>query len=111
MSKVESRECPQCGAPIEKASSSCKYCGAEVAVEAQQPAAQYAPPQQQQYVPPQQQQYAAPPQPQYVPVANPSNKSKTTAGLLAIFLGAFGIHKFYLGRTGMGILYLLFCWT
>lgn len=40
-----------------------------------------------------------------------SSKSKTTAGLLAIFLGALGAHKFYLGKTGMGILYLVFCWT
>lgn len=38
-------------------------------------------------------------------------KSKVVAGVLAIFLGSFGIHKFYLGKTGMGILYLLFCWT
>jgi TM2 domain-containing membrane protein YozV len=33
------------------------------------------------------------------------------AGLFGIFLGGFGVHKFYLGRVGMGILYLLFCWT
>lgn len=38
-------------------------------------------------------------------------KSKTTAGVLAILLGGFGIHKFYLGRWGWGIVYLLFCWT
>lgn len=38
-------------------------------------------------------------------------KSKSTAGILAILLGGFGIHKFYLGKSGMGILYLLFCWT
>jgi len=30
---------------------------------------------------------------------------------LAIFLGGLGIHKFYLGQTGQGLLYLLFCWT
>lgn len=38
-------------------------------------------------------------------------KNKTTAGLLGIFLGSFGVHKFYLGQTGLGILYLVFCWT
>jgi TM2 domain-containing membrane protein YozV len=31
--------------------------------------------------------------------------------LLALFLGGFGIHHFYLGRVGLGILYLCFCWT
>jgi len=31
--------------------------------------------------------------------------------LLALFLGGLGAHKFYSGRTGMGILYLVFCWT
>jgi TM2 domain-containing membrane protein YozV len=31
--------------------------------------------------------------------------------LLALFLGTFGIHHFYLRRTGLGILYLCFCWT
>jgi TM2 domain-containing membrane protein YozV len=31
--------------------------------------------------------------------------------LLALFLGAFGIHHFYLRRTGLGIVYLIFCWT
>ena len=34
-------------------------------------------------------------------------KDKTAAGLLAIFLGSFGIHKFYLGYTGPGLVYLL----
>lgn len=38
-------------------------------------------------------------------------KDKTTAGILAILLGGFGAHKFYLGKSGMGILYLVFCWT
>ena len=30
-------------------------------------------------------------------------KSKMTAGLLGIFLGAFGVHRFYLGFTGLGV--------
>ena len=37
-----------------------------------------------------------------------SKKSKTLAAILALFLGGpIGIHKFYLGKTGMGLLYLL----
>lgn len=31
--------------------------------------------------------------------------------LLALFLGTFGIHHFYLRRTGLGILYLVFFWS
>lgn len=38
-------------------------------------------------------------------------KNKVTAALLAFFLGGFGVHRFYLGQVGKGILYLLFCWT
>jgi TM2 domain-containing membrane protein YozV len=40
-----------------------------------------------------------------------SKKSQTVAGLLAIFVGGLGIHKFYIGKTFSGFLYLLFCWT
>ena len=38
-------------------------------------------------------------------------RNKTTAALLALFVGWLGIHKFYLGEMGKGIVYLLFCWT
>lgn len=38
-------------------------------------------------------------------------KSRVAAGVLAILLGDLGIHKFYMGKIGMGILYLLFSWT
>ncbi|RYE55963.1 MAG: TM2 domain-containing protein [Hyphomicrobiales bacterium] len=38
-------------------------------------------------------------------------KSRGLAIVLALFLGGLGIHKFYLGRAGWGILYLVFCWT
>lgn len=41
----------------------------------------------------------------------PNGKSKLAAVLFAFFLGSFGFHKFYLGRIGAGVLYLLFCWT
>ncbi len=40
-----------------------------------------------------------------------SGKSRLAASLLAIFLGSFGIHKFYLGDTTLGIVYLVFFWT
>jgi len=43
--------------------------------------------------------------------ANPnvqtSPKSKMAAGLLGIFLGAWGIHNFYLGYTGKGVAQLV----
>ena len=38
-------------------------------------------------------------------------KNKTTATIICFFLGGFGIHRFYLGQTGLGFLYLIFCWT
>lgn len=37
-------------------------------------------------------------------------KSKLAAGLLAIFLGGFGVHRFYLGQW-WGLFYLLLFWT
>ena len=40
----------------------------------------------------------------YAPVK--SQKSKTTAGLLCFFLGELGIHRFYVGKVGTGILWL-----
>lgn len=38
-------------------------------------------------------------------------KSKFTTAIFALFLGGLGIHRFYLGQNGKGILYLIFCWT
>lgn len=36
---------------------------------------------------------------------------KVTYCLLAFFLGTFGVHSFYSGHTGTGILCILFSWT
>lgn len=36
---------------------------------------------------------------------------KVVAGVLALLLGGIGIHKFYLGRTIQGVLFLIFSWT
>lgn len=97
--------CPQCGAPVSGNAAKCEYCGGTLAgvpqvdpsvVPHSRPAVVY----------------------QQVPVVpyngiNPTwpVKSKTVAGILALFLGGLGIHKFYLGKTGEGILMLLFSWT
>lgn len=38
-------------------------------------------------------------------------KNRLTASLLALFLGGFGVHHFYLGNIPRAVVYLLFCWT
>ena len=44
--------------------------------------------------------------PQYQPQAG-MQKSRVAAGILAILLGTYGIHSFYLGNTSRGLLQLL----
>ena len=41
----------------------------------------------------------------------PKRKNSAVGILMAVFLGDFGGHRFYIGQTGLGVLYLLFCWT
>ena len=36
-----------------------------------------------------------------------SNKSRLAATLLCLFVGIFGVHRFYVGKIGTGILLLL----
>jgi hypothetical protein len=40
-----------------------------------------------------------------------AEKSRIGAACLALILGGFGAHKFYLGEVGLGLLYLFFSWT
>lgn len=47
----------------------------------------------------------------YVYANNTKAVNKVVYCLLAFFLGNIGVHKFYAGKIGSGILYILFCWT
>lgn len=49
--------------------------------------------------------------PQGVAGAQAGGKSRIAAAVLALLLGGVGIHKFYTGAWGWGIVYIVFCWT
>ena len=76
----------------------------------QAPQQQY---QQQYQQAPQQPPYQQAPQQVNVTIEQPKGKSvsKIAYVLLALFLGGLGIHNFYAGKTLLGIIYLVFCWT
>ena len=87
-------QCPECSESISNQSASCNNCGL--------PIANISP-------------FKAVPPPlptnNYTTIVHVNRKSKGVAVLLALFLGGFGIHKFYLNQIFWGILYLVFCWT
>ena len=96
-------QCPECGKQYstqEKVNRvKCPYCGAETNVS-------YSEQEQDrwQQFNSQQHQYDA-----IDSVFNngPSGKSRGVAGLLALFLGAFGMHYFYINKTNAGIIFLV----
>ena len=40
-----------------------------------------------------------------------TQRDELTGVLLAVLLGSFGAHHFYLRRNALGVLYFLLCWT
>ena len=76
--------CNNCGTAIPEGASKCEKCGTPVVVDNKVVGhVQY-------------------PQPQAV-----SDKGKGTAALLCFFLGNLGVHRFYVGKVGTGIVMLL----
>ncbi len=67
--------CKNCGAPVANNAAFCQNCGAGVTTTT---SVQGTP-------------------------KDPNAKSKLVAGLLGIFIGSIGIHRFYLGYIGIGI--------
>ena len=81
--------CVKCGVPAGKGNNYCPNCGVEThpdAVVCVNCGVGFAPAEEK-------------------PAANA--KSKLAAGLLAIFLGCYGVHNFYLGYTGKAVAQLL----
>ena len=44
-------------------------------------------------------------------MSNRERGNRKEAGVLALIFGGLGIHKFYIGKYGQGILYAVFCWS
>lgn len=77
--------CDECGKEFSDQAAACPNCGAPSLY------------------------YVHPPSISVIP--NRSGKNRSIAVLLALLLGGLGVHKFYLEKPGIGVLYFLFCWT
>ena len=82
--RIDEKFCSDCGETIKAKAEICPKCGVR--------------------------QMAQPATINFGPVTA-NGKSRVAAALFAFFLGGFGAHKFYLGQTGQGIVYLLLFWT
>lgn len=83
--------CSKCGKEIDNEAVICPHCGV--------PTANY-----QTTNPTQVFVHNAPPNVMNVSIVSP--KSRMVAALLCFFLGGLGIHRFYVGKIGTGILWL-----
>lgn len=61
------------------------------------------------FVPPPPTNYAVPPEDRFA--KDPSPYKKSTAILLALFLGVYGVHDFYTGNTKKGIIKVVVLFT
>ncbi len=102
--------CGHCGAEIPEGSQFCSFCGGSVSDDnSNLPVQQVSRPQQNSPIQPSNQvqpvivQQVQP----YYSSQNISDKSKGTAALLAFFLGGFGAHRFYVGKTGSAVVMLI----
>lgn len=101
--------CKQCGATVSDRAVRCDACGVDFRGTMPPP----PPPAPPDFAPPR---GAPSPAAAYPPPARPVyfaaapvhvQRSRTTAGLLGIFLGGLGAHRFYLGHVGIGIAQLV----
>lgn len=82
--------CKGCGQSIDTACTACPHCGAPQGGDTSTPL------------------ITAQSQPE---LEAKTEKTKLAAALLALFLGGIGIHKFYMGSWGWGLVYLATFWT
>lgn len=97
--------CTACGNAYPSATQFCPQCGTanlHAAMKHQQKTNTFATTQQPTF---------APDNAGTLPSKNLPAKSRITAGILALLLGGIGVHKFYLKKVGLGVVYILFCWT
>lgn len=73
--------CQKCGAPMQAEDRFCRQCGCDATVPLWQATAPAVP-------------------------ANASDKKRLAALLLCFFLGVFGVHRFYVGKVGTGLIWL-----
>jgi|GEM_PF-1496384 len=92
---MESKNCPQCGAPSTKAV--CEFCGAKVRDVSTTESLQSG--------------FNAVKASISGTAADHPEEDGTLVFLLALFLGIFGAHKFYAGDMRKGIIYLLCFWV
>lgn len=100
--------CTNCGAPLAKAEPAAAEPGSQTGTDDTAEAANRMPPPPPGYMPPYGSAgYQRPTQNNYANVPPYPPKSKLAAILLAVFLGGFGIHNFYLGYNDKGLWQLI----